>query len=403
VTGPRVLMMPTAYAHGTVGATVRALSIARALRAAGAEVAFCAGGDGAAVIASEGYAVHPCPVSSAVGGSGPIRSAIDSLTWTGLAEPALLPRLVRAELDAIEASGADAVWAEFRPTAAISTAAAGVPLASIANWPAHPDFPPNRVEDPTAGAFNAVLRHHGQPAVRTTLELGFLRSELALAPTLPALEPELARAEPSAVFLGHTVDRLRPAGEVDGAEDAPPGRARGFVYLSVTGLDFRTYAPVLRDAFAGQPVDVVCAIGYHAAGGPLPVDSAEVRFFEYLPAQPVIARSQFVIFHGGHDTMLSALYHGVPSLVVPGAAAERQYNAERLADLGAGIVLQVAAFRPTRLRPALARLLDGGHRAAADGLARTLRRAGGCEEAAARIVSLTGGGAGAVREQGGSS
>lgn len=395
---PRVLMMPTAYAHGTVGATVRALSVARALRAAGAEVAFCAGGGGAPVIAAEGYRVYPCPVSSASGGSEPIRSAIDALTWTGLAAPDLLAPLVRAELDAIEAFEAHAIWAEFRPTAAISAPAAGVPLATIANWPTHPTFPSNRAKDPTAAAFNAVLRRYGQPAVRTSLELICLRSQLPLAPTLPELEPELAMAEPWVAFVGHTVDRLRPDVAPEWL-DRSPARSRGFVYLSVTGLDYRVYAPVLRDAFEGGPHEVVCAIGYHASEASMPPDSAEVRFFEYLPALPVITRSRFVISHAGHDTMMSALYHGLPSLVVPGASSERQYNAEQLARVGAGIVLELPAFRPVRLRRALDRLLEGGCAAAAGELAVRLQRAGGCEEAAARIVSLACGGRQSVREE----
>lgn len=382
-------MMPTAFAHGTVGATIRALSIARALRAAGAEVAFSMGGHGATVVAEQGYAVLPCPVGRAAQTSVPLRSVMDGLSWTGLADPDLVAALVAAELDAIEAFRPDVLWAEFRPTAAISSAAAGVPLAAIANWPTHPSFPPNQVPDATADAFNGVLRRYGQPPVANTLELVFQRAALPLAPTLAALEPELAEAEPRTAFVGHTVDRLQPD-VVPAWFDRWRGHVRGFAYLSVTGLDLATYAYVLKAAFRDGPYRVLCAVGYHVAPADLPGDSAEVRFLGHLPALPVIARSEFVLAHAGHDTMMSTLYHGLPSLVVPGTAVEREYNASQLARLGAGIVLPFAAFRPTRIVSSLRALLDGGHRAAAQELSAALRAAGGCEEAARRIVALAG-------------
>jgi UDP:flavonoid glycosyltransferase YjiC (YdhE family) len=379
-------MLPTAYAHGTVGATIRALSIASALRAGGAEVAFSAGGHGASVIAEQGFPVHPCPVGRAATTSVPIRSVMDGLAWTGLADPDLIAALVESELAAIDAFRPDALWAEFRPTAAISAAAAGVPLASIVNWPTHPEFPPNRVEDPTAAAFDATLRRYGQPPVRNSLELVSMRCQLPLAPTLPVLEPELAEAEPRAVFIGHTVDRIQPDVVPEWFEgwDAP----RGFAYLSVTGLDVRTYSDILRQTFAGTRFRVLCAIGYHVDPDDLPEDSAEVRFVAHLPALPVMARCQFVLSHAGHDTMLSTLYHGLPSLVVPGAATEREYNAGQLARLGAGIVLPFSSFRPARLRRALDELLAGDYAGSAAALGAQLRAAGGCEAAAERITSI---------------
>jgi UDP:flavonoid glycosyltransferase YjiC (YdhE family) len=90
--------------------------------------------------------------------------------------------------------------------------------------------------------------------------------------------------------------------------------------------------------------------------------------------------------------MLSTLYHGLPSLVVPGAAIEREYNASQVARLGAGIVLPFSSFRPTRLRRALEELMAGGCGAAAAEVAGQLRAAGGCEAAARHIAALAAGG-----------
>ncbi len=385
--GERILMFPTAYAHGTVGMTIRALSIARALRRQGCEVAFVTSSYSASLIARDGFQIFPCPVPTPAGTLEPNRSVIHTITWTGLGNPDIIAGLVQAELAAIETFQPTAAWAELRPSAVISCGGAGVPLAAIANWPIHPAFPPNRAENPTTETFNRFLRAYGLPPVRSSMELLFMRADLHLAPTLPELEPELADADPDVVFLGHTVDRTA----VDRLPDwfgRWAGDRLGFAYLSVSGLQPALYASILSNAFAGTRFRLLCATGYPLSLEVLPADTAEVRFVHYIPALPVIERSRFLIFHAGHDTMMSALYHGVPSIAVPGASAEREYNAARLAECGAGMVLPLAGFRPKRLLALTEQLTAGGWVEAAARIASRLKAAGGCEEAATRILDL---------------
>ena len=391
VHGVRVLMFPSAYAHGTIGATVRALSIARALRARGCAVAFVAVGYSAAMIQEDGFPTYPCPAPTAAGTSVPIRSGMDGLIWTGLSDRDFVIALVRAELAAIEAFQPEVAWAEFRPTASISCIASGVPLASIANWPTHPRFPGNQAPDPGADGYNAALRSLGQAPVRSSIELVFMRSALALAPTLPELEPELASTQPDVVFIGHTIDRSSVSPLPEWFDDWA-GPDPGFAYLSVTGLQPGLYADILTSAYRGTRFRVLCATGFLPSMDTVPPDSPEVRFTRFVPAMPVIQRSRFVVYTGGHDTMLSALYHGVPSIAIPGAVAECAYNAQTVAGLGAGITLPITAFRPRRLRTLTEVVLDPTYAEAAERIGRRLRAAGGCEEAADRMIALAGAG-----------
>jgi len=346
----RILLLPAPYVHGTVGSTVRAIALARALQRLGCEVAFVAAGPTAAMASAEGYRVFPSPMPRAAETAVPLRSVIDSISWTGLGDERFTRRLVEAELAAVRDFRPDAAWGDFHPTAIISMSATGVPLASIAVWPSHPDFPANHVNDPNTPAFNSVLRDFGQPSVETSLELLFLRSALRIAPTLPELEPELAQAC-DATFVGHLID-AGPSGESTPPPEFmqwPPGR-RGFVYMSVTGPPPAILVQIVRDAFAGTDLHALLATGFHVDASALPSGDDHVRVERYIPAQPVIEHAAFVVAHGGQNTLASALYFGVPSIHYPGDAVERQYNVEQLERRGAGISLPLAALRPRRLR-----------------------------------------------------
>ena len=384
----RVLLLPAPYVHGTVGSTVRAIALAHALQRLGCEVAFVAAGPTAAMAGAEGYRVFQSPMPHAADTAVPLRSVIDSISWTGLGEEGFIRLLVEAELAAVRDFRPDAAWGDFHPTAIISMTAADVPLASIAVWPSHPDFPANHVNDPNAPAFNSVLRDFGQPLVDTSVELLFVRSALRIAPTLPELEPELTHAC-DATFVGHLID-LGAA-----SESAPPPafmewppRRRGFVYMSVTGPPPAILVQIVRDAFAGTDLHALVATGFHVEAAALPSGDDHVRVARYVPAQPVIEHAAFVVAHGGQNTLASGLYYGVPSIHFPGDAVERQYNAEQLERCGAGISLPLAALRPRRLQRALEELLSGPYMRNAREIAQRVRLAGGAQAAAAHIVTL---------------
>ncbi|MGH2403595.1 MAG: glycosyltransferase [bacterium] len=376
--------MPTPMSHGTVGLIVRALSVARALRRQGCDVRFSVGEPYAAMVEADGFRWYSIPLPVAAGTQEPLNSVADSLRWTGMAAPEYVDALIDAELATYREFRPHGAWAEFRPTAAISAAAAGVRLAANAGWPVHPDFPANHGPDPTAETFSRHCRRFGLPPVVRSAELAFVRSDLPLAPSVPELEPELAPVR-GVAFYGHTVDREwqtvpLPEWYVGWRGDDP----LIFVYLSVTGLEPALYAEILVDAFDRSPYRVLCATGYHFALHELPPSTARVRFEWFVPAR-IIADASVVISPAGHDTILHALYHAVPMVSVPGVAYEREYYAQQLARLGVGLTLSIAAFRPSRLRQAVERVTDVSFTGRCRLVSAGLRALGG-PDAAARLM-----------------
>ncbi|MCR4584304.1 MAG: hypothetical protein K5686_01135 [Lachnospiraceae bacterium] len=56
------------------------------------------------------------------------------------------------------------------------------------------------------------------------------------------------------------------------------------------------------------------------------------------------------INHGGQNSMMDGLLHGVPQLVVPGKVFERKYNAAALEKAGAGRALDYTEFKAQRIK-----------------------------------------------------
>jgi len=65
---------------------------------------------------------------------------------------------------------------------------------------------------------------------------------------------------------------------------------------------------------------------------------ANVRVERWIPQEAVMPHVAAMVGHGGSGTTRTALAAGVPSVVVPGFADQFR-NAERVAQLGAGIAL----------------------------------------------------------------
>ena len=136
------------------------------------------------------------------------------------------------------------------------------------------------------------------------------------------------------------VQPMRPAaGENPSAERSevfdrlPPGPV---VYVTLgtvwnTDLDvFRVLIAALR-----EHVNVIVTVGRQndpAALGDQP-DNVVVR--SYIPQREVLAWCDAIVTHGGSGTVLGALAHGVPLLIVP-QGADQWSNAVHVVDAGAG-------------------------------------------------------------------
>lgn len=138
----------------------------------------------------------------------------------------------------------------------------------------------------------------------------------------------------------------------------PPGEAP-LVYMSfgsvaaTIGFYPGLYRTVI-DALAELPIRLLVTVGDAADPaelGPLP---ANVQVERWIPQAEVFTRADAMVGHGGFGTTLGVLLAGVPQVVVP-LFADQPFNAQRIADLGAGLAAD--AQDPAGVRAAVERLL----------------------------------------------
>lgn len=167
-------------------------------------------------------------------------------------------------------------------------------------------------------------------------------------------------------------DRI-PLRPVPYAEPGPrPAARRGprpLVLLSL-GTAFGT-PEVLANALrglGGLDADVIAAAGAVTVPGEIPENAIVRPWVAQAGLLPIV---DLVVHHGGSGTMLGALTHGVPQLLLP-QGADQFANADALVTAGAAI----------RLRPA-----DGHADAIADAARTLLADRGGDHRAAARAIA----------------
>lgn len=108
-----------------------------------------------------------------------------------------------------------------------------------------------------------------------------------------------------------------------------------------------------------EPYNVIVTVGPDrdpAEFGPQP---GSVHIESYLPQSLLFPRCDVVVCHGGSGTVLAALAHGLPLLVLP-QGANQFWNAERCVALGAGLSLGPDDLAPQAISGAVRALVEDG-------------------------------------------
>ena len=146
----------------------------------------------------------------------------------------------------------------------------------------------------------------------------------------------------------------------------------------------------LRD----HSLNLVVTVGPDRDPAELGPQPANVHVERYIPQSLLLPRCHAVVTHGGSNTVLAALAHGLPLLVVP-QGANQYRNAERCVAVGAATRLLPDEVTPEAVGGEVAALLDRpAWREAARRLAREISLMPGPEEGVALVEELARRGAG---------
>jgi UDP:flavonoid glycosyltransferase YjiC (YdhE family) len=150
------------------------------------------------------------------------------------------------------------------------------------------------------------------------------------------------------------------------------------------------------EALGRLDVHVVATVGAAVDIGKLSVPRNAV-VVEAADHEPLMARAALVVTHGGHGTMMRALKHGVPMLVMPGIAPDQAPNAARVEELGAGRMLAQDADSDAIGAAARELIATAQYRVRAQELARLFSGGDGAVGAADEVEMLLAGSRGSRR------
>jgi len=330
-----------AFAGGS-GHLLPLVPLARAAASDGHDVVFAGQAGAAAAVAAEGFAF--VATGGATLRTAPERTALEPLDEEREARvvaDTFAGRIARERAAAVAAVLAVhpfdlVVCDEIDFGAAVAAEAAGLPHATVL-CTAGGFVRPELVEEP----LRELRAAHGLPRNAPTDAPG-------LSPFPPSLRPP-GRAHP-----------FRPV-EARSESRTTVLVTLGTIFVLESGdLLERVVAGVAR-----LPLEVVATVGRDLDPTALGPQPPNVRVERYVPQAELLPRCAIAVSHGGSGSVVGALAHGVPMVLLP-LGADQPLNARRCAELGVARVLDAATATADEIAGAARTVLaDGAFRAAA--------------------------------------
>lgn len=128
----------------------------------------------------------------------------------------------------------------------------------------------------------------------------------------------------------------------------------GTVFNLESGDLFARVLAGLRDL----PINAIATVGYEIDPDEFGPQPANIQIERYIPQSVILPQCAVVVSHGGSGSVIGALAHGLPMLLIP-MGADQPLNAARCADLGVGLALDAMAATPETVRAAITTVLAG--------------------------------------------
>ncbi len=240
--------------------------------------------------------------------------------------------------------------------------------------------------DLVGDALAALRAEHGLPA---DPELKMLSRYLVLSPFPPAYrDPAFPLPATAHSFRSFAADTLQGGSEPPWTVRVPGAPIVYFTLGTVFNLESGDLFERVLAGLGRLRVDVVATVGSQIDPeelGPVP---GNVHVERHIDQSLVLPHCSAVVSHGGSGSVLGALAHGLPMVVLP-MGADQPLNAARCEALGVARVLDAVRAAPEEVAEAVSAVLaEPAYRAAAAALRDELAALPGPEHAVVLLERL---------------
>jgi UDP:flavonoid glycosyltransferase YjiC (YdhE family) len=239
--------------------------------------------------------------------------------------------------------------------------------------------------DVVSEALDVIRAEHGLPP---DPRLEALTRYLVLVPAPPSLRHPTDPVPPTA--HGFQANAPEPAtGSGPPWPVTRPGTPAVYATLgTIFNLESGDLFSRVLQGLQDHPGDVVLTVGDHVDPAELGPQPDNVHIERYIPQAATLPHVDVVVSHGGSGSVLGALAHGLPMVIIA-MGADQPLNAARCQALGVARVLDPIAASPEDVREAVQAVLgDPAFLTAAQGLQDEMTRLPTSAQAVALLERL---------------
>lgn len=142
------------------------------------------------------------------------------------------------------------------------------------------------------------------------------------------------------------------------------------------------------EAFDNMDVKIVMSVGKNIDINTFKSIPSNFIVRNYVPQLEVLKHADVFITHGGMNSTNEGLYYDVPLILIP-QFADQPFVVNRVAALGAGIVIEKDKVTPEALKQSVVKILsDKNFRISSEKIGKSLREAGGYKKGVDEILNL---------------